>query len=139
MDNPGYLITKASMVLKTSITRRLIPYNVTASQWAVLRDVSSYPDGTMPAKIAERIYADRPTITGVLERLKRKGYIFMKENPDDKRSNLIFLTDHGKSLVNEIEHLSDDILEEALNEVSEHDRTIFVNVLKQIIAKERFQ
>lgn len=132
MDNSGYLLVKISMEMKTALTNKLLPFNVTAPQWAVLKDISCHPEGTTPAKIAERTYSERPTITGILVRLKTKEFITTKDNPHDKRSNLIFLTDLGMAIKNGIEALSDDIMETALSGVTDQEKLIFMKVLQQI-------
>jgi len=132
MDNPGQLLMRVSLEMKKSLTKKLTLYNVTAPQWAVLKDISSHLEGTTPAMIAERTYSDRPTITGVLERLKTKGLLITKDNPKDKRSNLIFITESGLNLTHQIEDLSDEIMRDALKDISHQDLSKFMSVLKQI-------
>lgn len=72
MDNLGYLLNKVSVMTKTELTNQLKEYKVTAQQWAVLKDISLHPTGTTPAMIAERLFADRPTVTGIIQRLLQK-------------------------------------------------------------------
>lgn len=62
------------------------------------------------AMIAERLLADRPTVTGIIQRLLQKEWILIKHNPKDKRSHLIFLTDETKTLIQEIENVSDEVI-----------------------------
>lgn len=97
----------------------------------MFKDISSHIEGTTPAMIAERTYSDRPTITGVLERLKAKGFLVMKDNPKDKRSNLVFITDSGMTIMSQIEDLSDEIMENAIKDISEQEISMFMKVLKQ--------
>lgn len=132
MDNLGFLLTKVSLEIKAALTKRLLPYNVTAPQWAVLKDISAHPEGTTPAKIAERTYSERSTITGVLERLKMKDYVTISKNPNDKRSTLVFTTDLGTKIQKEIELISDDIINEAIHGITEEDKQTTTKVLKQI-------
>lgn len=82
--------------------------------------------------IAERTYSDRPTITGILERLKAKGLLDIRDNPNDKRSNLVFITDSGMIIKSQIEVLSDEIMDNALKNISEQEMSTFMNVLKMI-------
>lgn len=132
MNNPGQLLMRVSLELKKSLSKRLSLYNITAPQWAVLQDISNHLEGTTPAMIAERTYSDRPTITGVLERLKTKGLLVIKDNPNDKRSNLVFITESGLKMKSNIENLSDELMDDALNNITEHEMSTFINVLKQI-------
>lgn len=40
----------------------------------------------------------RPTMTGIVDTLERKGLVTRQPNPDDRRSLLVTLTEKGKSL-----------------------------------------
>lgn len=72
MNNLGYLLHKVSIMTKTELSNQLKEYKITAQQWSVLKDISLYPNGTTPAMIAERLLADRPTVTGIIQRLLQK-------------------------------------------------------------------
>lgn len=82
----------------TELSNRLKIYKITAQQWAVLKDISLYRNGTTPALVAERLLANRPTVTRIIQRLLQKEFIFTTHNPNDKRSHLIFLTEKTKNL-----------------------------------------
>ncbi|HDW3057556.1 TPA: MarR family transcriptional regulator [Bacillus cereus] len=133
MDNLGYLLHKISVMTKTELTNQLKEYNITAQQWAVLKNISFYPNGTTPAMIADRLLADRPTITGIIQRLLQKGWIVTKHNPSDKRSHLVSLTDKASSLIHEIEHVSNDVIKIAVMNIPKDEIEITMNVLKNII------
>lgn len=131
--NIGYLLSKASISLKLAISQRLQPYNLTSTQWAMLKNISLYESGTTPAQIAEQMGAERPTITGILDRLKAKQFIISQPHPQDKRSQLISLTLEGSQLVKELDHLADTVLEESLRGISAEQQAILTFALQQII------
>ena len=86
-----------------------------------------------PAMIAERLLADRPTVTGIIQRLLQKGWIFIKHNPKDKRSHLIFLTNETKALIQEIEHVSDEVIKSATVSIPKEEIENTVRVLQSMI------
>ncbi|MFB6732489.1 MarR family winged helix-turn-helix transcriptional regulator [Bacillus mobilis] len=133
MDNLGYLLHKISVMTKTELTNQLKEYNITAQQWSVLKDISLYPNGTTPAVIAGKLLADRPTVTGIIQRLVQKGWIVTKHNPSDKRSHLVFLTDKASSLIHEIEHVSDNVIKIAVMNIPKDEVEITMCVLKNMI------
>jgi len=49
-------------------------------------------------KIAERLYLDSSTITGLLDRMEQKGLIEKRSDPNDRRALQVVLTEAGKSL-----------------------------------------
>ncbi|EEL31436.1 MULTISPECIES: MarR family winged helix-turn-helix transcriptional regulator [Bacillus] len=133
MDNLGYLLNKVSVMTKTELTNQLKEYKVTAQQWAVLKDISLHPTGTTPAMIAERLFADRPTVTGIIQRLLQKDWILTKHNPNDKRSHLVFLTDKANSLLNELEHISNDVIRISIKDIPKDEIEITIGVLQNMI------
>lgn len=133
MDNLGYLLNKVSVMTKTELTNQLKEYKVTAQQWAVLKDISLHPTGTTPAMIAERLFADRPTVTGIIQRLLQKDWIITKHNPNDKRSHLVFLTDKANSLLNELEHISNDVIRISIKDIPKDEIEITIGVLQNMI------
>ncbi|MBJ8133244.1 MarR family transcriptional regulator [Bacillus cereus group sp. N3] len=102
-------------------------------QWAVLKDISLHPTGTTPAMIAERLFADRPTVTGIIQRLLQKDWILTKHNPNDKRSHLVFLTDKANSLLNELEHISNDVIRISIKDIPKDEIEITIGVLQNMI------
>ncbi|MGA5716775.1 MarR family winged helix-turn-helix transcriptional regulator [Bacillus bombysepticus] len=133
MDNLGYLLHKISVMTKTELTNQLKEYNINAQQWAVLKDISLYSNGTTPAMIADRLLADRPTITGIIQRLLQKGWIVTKNNPSDKRSHLVFLTDKANLLLHEIENVSNDVIRGAIKDIPKDEIEIAIGVLQNMI------
>ena len=120
-ENIGYLLNKSSRSLKWQLNKSLEKYNITSSQWSVLKDLSFLGDenrvqGATPAAIANRLNMDRATMSGVINRLAKSGWIITETNPEDKRSQIINLTDKSKKILSELEELSDEILIQALKE-----------------------
>ncbi|MGU7369513.1 MarR family winged helix-turn-helix transcriptional regulator [Bacillus cereus] len=133
MNNLGYLLNKVSVITKTELTNQLKEYKITAQQWSVLKDISLYSTGTTPAMIADRLFADRPTVTGIIQRLLEKGWIITKHNPNDKRSHLVFLTDKASSLIKEIEHVSNDVIRGAVKDIPKGEIEVTIGVLQNMI------
>lgn len=133
MNNIGYLLSKASVSLKLALSNRLLPYNLTSTQWAVLKDISMHQQGTTPAQIADRIGAERPTITGILDRMKKKELITSHPHQTDKRSTLILLSAKGESLVEELETIANAMLKDALHGISTEDQASLASTLQKII------
>ena len=54
------------------------------------------PDGIAISALAELAGVRKQTMAQAVEQLERGGYIERRENPDDRRSRLIFLTERGR-------------------------------------------
>ena len=80
--NLGYLINKAARMTKYDLNNALAEEEITSAQWGLIRDI--YLTESMcgseeeilckltPAAIAERLHADRPTISCMVEKLVKQ-------------------------------------------------------------------
>lgn len=56
-------------------------------------------DGLSNAELAERLYVTRPSVSALLERLERGGFISREVDPDDRRGIRIMLEPRGRAAV----------------------------------------
>lgn len=97
----GYLITIAGFRYKGEIWKLLKPFDVTPEQWVVLNRLS-IEEGVCQRELAERIVKDQPNTTRILDKMAHKGLIRRQPSPKDRRAFLVFLTDEGKRLREEL-------------------------------------
>ncbi|MEN6328524.1 MAG: MarR family transcriptional regulator [Syntrophomonas sp.] len=76
---------------------RCLEHGITAAQTFVMFDVMEH-GGTSVKDIASRIQLDSPGVTGLIDRLVKEGLVERKEDPDDRRSLRINLTQKGQDL-----------------------------------------
>jgi DNA-binding MarR family transcriptional regulator len=140
-DNLGYLINKAARMTKWDLNNSLLSLGITSTQWGMIRDISLTEKTCIteeerlnkltPAAIAERLCADRPTVSCMLEKLVKQGWAYRISNPKDRRSQIILLTDKAKELIPSLERLSESTLEKAVKGFGENE----VEQLKHYLAR----
>ncbi len=80
-----------SRSISRSYRERIAPYGLTQAQFFML--IALYEEnGTLPSRLAEKTHLDRPTVTGLIDRLERDGWVERRLDPEDRRSLRIFLT-----------------------------------------------
>jgi len=137
--NISYLLNKATLILRRKLSDGLSPYDITPAQWSVLRDLahqSRQEEGTghtSPAQIAERLEMDRPTLSGIMDRLQKKEWVTVRPNPRDRRSQLVELTELANQLIPSIEQVSEQVLQHALLHIEADQVTILQTTLLQMI------
>lgn len=52
--------------------------------------------GVSQQTLAERTAKDKACLTNLMLNLERKGYVCRKENPNDRRNKLVYLTEEGE-------------------------------------------
>ncbi len=84
----------------TEFNRRL-PDGLHVSHFAVINHLVRLGDGRTPARLAQAFQVTKPTMTNTLSKLSRRGFIKVRDNPEDGRSKLVFLTPNGRALRDE--------------------------------------
>jgi DNA-binding MarR family transcriptional regulator len=56
------------------------------------------PEGITISALAQLAGVRKQTMTQAVEQLERSGYVERRDNPDDRRSRLVFLTERGRSV-----------------------------------------
>lgn len=136
--NLGYLLNKAARITKWELNNKLNELGLTSSQFAVLRDIYTHRDSEnvqdlTPAVIAQRLHADRPTISGIVDRLVKQGWVERVTNPEDRRSQLILLTDKTMELLPAMDAISNKTMDQAIDGFDEGEVEALKNYLMRII------
>jgi DNA-binding MarR family transcriptional regulator len=88
-----------------------------------------------PSELATRERVMRPTATRFLAKLEARGLVGRTGDPDDKRSSLIAITDHGRATLAELRGRKDVFLARRLESLSAADRATIeraIELLEQI-------
>ncbi|HIP79620.1 MAG TPA: MarR family transcriptional regulator [Kiloniellaceae bacterium] len=96
-DCIGFLVGKAAQQVAKRSRERLAPFDVTPTQYAVLK-VLWDEDGQSGAELGARLRMDSATITGVVDRLEAAGRLERRDDGSDRRIQRLFLTAQGQSL-----------------------------------------
>ena len=76
-------------------------YQLTHGQFFVIVAIME-EDGLLPSELAEKTSQERATITGLLDRLAKDGWIERRPDEIDRRSLRIYLTAHAQQHRNAI-------------------------------------
>jgi DNA-binding MarR family transcriptional regulator len=87
----GYQTNRLARLLRQRLARELEPTGLTPAQAAVLLAVAELDTPSVGA-VADRLGIDRPTMSGIVDRLVRDGWARLSPNPDDGRSRLLGLS-----------------------------------------------
>lgn len=97
----GYQANRLARLLRAAVAREVAPLGLTTRQAAVVLQLAGAEPLSMGA-LAETIGVDRPTLTGIVERLTREGWIATSVNDADRRSRLVTLTEASRSRVEQV-------------------------------------
>ncbi|MEW6622294.1 MAG: MarR family transcriptional regulator [Bacillota bacterium] len=119
VDDLKFLLNKAARLTAHHFNTKLKEFDITLPQFGILLCLYDYErsygmkDYLTPANIAEFLSADRPTVSGVIYRLSQKGLVLSAINPNDRRSQIIRLTDKARKIIPYMKQLGDESIKEA--------------------------
>jgi MarR family transcriptional regulator, transcriptional regulator for hemolysin len=119
----GYQANRLARLLRRRLATELSSLGFTSRQAGVLLALAGTDALTMGA-LADRLGVDKPTLSGVVKRLARDGWVEVVPHPDDGRSRLVRFSSQGMSVVPELELASGRATRHALRDLSgdEHER-----------------
>ena len=88
--------------------QRLSPFGLTPPQYFAFNALWM-GDGISVSELGERVSLDSSTLTGIIDRMERSGYVERRPNPDDRRSVLVFLTANAHELGPRILEFADEL------------------------------
>jgi DNA-binding MarR family transcriptional regulator len=126
-----FLLAKAYQKAHANIKKRLNAYGLTPVQTLVLEAVVS-EEGLSAGDLAGKLVLDSATLSGVLDRMSEKDWIWKETDRDDKRVLRIYLTEKAKSLREDLFREREEANQEILRDLSLEERLLLKRLLRDI-------
>ena len=98
------LVRTADVVIQR-VNQFLRPFELSSSQYNVLRILRGSPQGLSCGQIAERMISRDPDVTRLLDRLEARGLIGRERNGHDRRVVMSSITAEGLELLRKVDPL----------------------------------
>ena len=132
----NFLLTTAQHTVFQFLNSQLSAYDITPSQYGVLSCLWTREYAT-PKQISEILCLETSTISGVLDRMQKKGLVERFVNKEDRREIRVVVTEKGKALQEPIQQIIETVNEVVLSDFSEEEVQRLKENLK-IIASGKF-
>ena len=124
-------IHEASLMGSRLFNQAVKEVGLTRTQWMVVYRL--YLEGEQSqTEIARSLSIAKPPLGKVIDLLEKDGWLTRKQNPRDRRENLISLTGKVEPLISPLTRTVSEISREALKGTTTRQREIFFGVLAQI-------
>lgn len=87
----------------------------------------------MPSTIGKYTGMEKSSLTRMVDDLEKKGIVFRKTDPDDRRKVLVSLTEKGLRYYNDLNGIAAEMADEILKFVDEKDIEDYVQSLETIV------
>lgn len=130
------LVAHVGRELRTALDRKLMAHGLTSQQAALLL-LSRLLREPNPVKIAARLGTDTAGMTRLIDRLEKKGLIFRKMSPEDRRSIVIVLGPKSKHVLPRLIPEFRSVEEGLLDGFSKHEVEQLNSMLRRLLKNAR--
>jgi DNA-binding MarR family transcriptional regulator len=133
----GELYSFTTGKASTAVARRLQKnfkqngMEITIEQWSVLYHLWK-EDGLSQQELCNATFRDKPSITRLVDNLEKLKLVKRVPSKEDRRINMIYLTDAAKKLQEQSMELANQTLNEALEGVTIEEIEICKAVLQRV-------
>lgn len=128
----GFLVNRLATAMRRAFELKLQEYDLTAPQFAFLARLFE-EDGQPLTNICRSVYCDKPTITGIANRLEQKGFIMKVKDDKDRRVIKAVLTEKGRGLQGVLHKMAFSVNQVATREFTDEELTIIKGQLRHAL------
>ena len=119
--------------MATGFDQRFAEFGVTQSQFRVLLTVHFVggAEGITPTELADHLLIERPTVSGLEDRLVQRG-LLRRVPTDDRRTHRIALTEAGGKILSGLSPAATALAEETLAILDEKEQETLRDLLQKL-------
>ncbi|TJY64705.1 MarR family transcriptional regulator [Sinimarinibacterium sp. CAU 1509] len=125
------LILETGRLIRQDFRRRAQAHGLTQAQWSALAQLHREP-GMTQTTLAERLEVHPVTVTQLLERLVKAGWVRREAHEQDRRAMRVYLDTKAEPLIAELTRLGTETRERALAGITPQQRQQLEALLSQI-------
>lgn len=112
--------------------RILEPYRLTVAQYKVLEHLFwHYPNGLGIKELSEHLGLAKSTISGIVDRVERDGWVRREPNPEDARKITVQLTQKGVDVFENIPKDREEFWRATIGKLSSDERETLLELLRK--------
>lgn len=135
MTNLPYMLIKSSRKLRKRLDHSLQEFDLTAAQFSVVQQIRMAEQPVTAAEIAKRLESDRPTVSGIITRLERKGLVEKHDHPVDGRSSYLRVNKDAETLVDRITARSEELTTEIFSIFSKAEEAQLERLMLRLLER----
>jgi DNA-binding MarR family transcriptional regulator len=110
---------------------RQLGVDLTTEQWIIL-DRLAQGDGITQTELGNDSFKNAPTVSRIVELMRKKGWLHKRQADGDKRQYLIYLSDAGRQLHAAALPSVQQLRQQGWQALDDADYSAFVRIMQQI-------
>ena len=109
----------------------LTQYDLTDAQFDVLVQLSA-EEGISQQALSTRLLVTKGNVCGLIDRMEARNLVQRKADPDDRRSNLLFLTPQGRMLAQRVVPAQEEFISKHMGALSPEEIQTLRTLLRKL-------
>lgn len=126
--NIGFLVSDIARLIGVEYNRIMKPMGLTTPQFRMIMQLQR-EDGVTQSRLANILAVGKVSISGLIDRLEQSGWIERRPDSNDRRSNLIFLTDKAHEIEARMLKTGKSLTKQTLKNLTPTQRTHLIDLL----------
>ncbi len=89
-------------------------------------------DGLNQNELASLTYRDKSSMARLLSKMEKKNYIQRKQSKEDKRINLVFLTEKGRTIFKQTRPALKKLINTMEENITMEEKKLMIKILKKV-------
>ena len=130
----GMVVGRMMGCIAKVIKRRLneAEINITLEQLAIMHAISENKEEVVQQDMADLMNKDKSAILRLIDSLEKKRLVVRTNDPQDRRKNVLVVTQQGKSTIAKSFEISKELNEKLVEGISQSDIDTFFSVAERI-------
>lgn len=133
LGSTGYLLLKAGIHVGQAIEQAMRELGLSMRDLLVL-SFAAVLDGMSQQELSDRLGLDPTLVVGLVDGLEERDLVRREKDPDDRRRNMVVLTDDGARLRARAIEAADAVQAEYLAPLSDEQRTVLRSMLFDVMS-----
>ena len=128
----GYLLKHGHLEIEALNDLALAPFGIDSRELGILLSIADF-GAPSQQQVAERLGIDRTTMVARIDALEDKGIVSRQPDPDDRRRNVVTLTEPGQETITAATAASDQAERDFLSGLSAAEVTQLRDLLGRVV------
>jgi DNA-binding MarR family transcriptional regulator len=128
----GFNVHRTALLFRRELVRALAGLELSPEQWQLLAILDHAGKPLPQVELVRELLRDKPTVSRILQRMERRGWIAKRGSPADARVTLVALTPSGRRVAREAPGRIQAHFDRKLAFLSEPDLAAAIALLKRL-------
>ena len=132
-DSVMIALRKIIQAIDTNSKKLVKRVGLTGPQLVILQEITRMGEVTA-GEIAQAVSLSQATVTGILERMEKRGLLARRRSETDKRRIMVRITRNGQQVLDEAPPLMQEAFVDRFSDLQEWEQTMILSALQRLVS-----